>query len=55
MLSLKLLLMLPFVSAECPEGWWRAGDVCYFTSQQQMTAGQATGVWGILLKRKVNL
>merc|ERR1712150_175953 len=42
MLSLTLLLMLPFVSAECPEGWWRAGDVCYFTSQQQMTAFQAT-------------
>merc|ERR1711971_1156714 len=37
MRSLTLLLFLPFILAECPEGWWKAGDACYFTSQQNMS------------------
>ena len=29
---LAILLLVPFINAECPEGWWKAGEACYFTS-----------------------
>ena len=37
LLSSLLLLLSPLSSAECPEGWWRAGAACYMTSQRPMT------------------
>ena len=44
MRSLTLLLFLPFILAECPEGWWKAGDACYFISQQHMSWFEAQEV-----------
>ena len=57
MRSLATLLLFPFIKAECPEGWWKAGDACYFTSQEHKTWFEAQEVLknkrkGVLLLRR---
>ena len=39
-----ILLVFPFIKAQCPEGWWKAGEACYFTSQQHMSWFEAQEV-----------
>ena len=34
---LFIILTIPLIYGECPEGWWRAGDACYTTSHSRMS------------------
>ena len=51
---LFVILIIPQISGECLEGWWRAGDACYTTSHSRMTWYTAQEVklsgWFITLK-----
>ena len=41
---LTIVLFIPLISADCPEGWWRAGYWCYYTSHDHVTWFEAQQV-----------